>query len=152
ALEESFTELRTNDIVKGKIIGYNNNDVFVDLGYKADGIIPMEEFIDDPDFDPERDLKPGTEIEASITKLNDGEGNVALSKKKMDSIRCMEGLGDAIKNERPIEVLANEVANGGLAEEHNGMKIFIPVSEVSDRFIKNLSPFVRKKIRMRITE
>ena len=152
ALEESFTELRTNDIVKGKIIGYNNNDVFVDLGYKADGIIPMEEFIDDPDFDPERDLKPGTEIEAIITKLNDGEGNVALSKKKMDSIRGFEELEDAFKNEKPIEVLAKEVVKGGLVAEHKGMRIFIPASQVSDRFIRNLSPFVGKKIRIRITE
>jgi len=152
ALEESFTELRTNDVVKGKIIGYNNNDVFVDLGYKADGIIPMEEFIDDPDFDPERDLKPGTEIEAIITKLNDGEGNVALSKKKMDSIRGFEELEDAFKNEKPIEVTAKEVVKGGLVAEYKGMRIFIPASQVSDRFIKNLSPFVGKKIRIRITE
>jgi len=152
ALEESFTELRTNYVVKGKIIGYNNNDVFVDLGYKADGIIPMEEFIDDPDFDPERDLKPGTEIEAIITKLNDGEGNVALSKKKMDSIRGFEELEDAFKNEKPIEVTAKEVVKGGLVAEYKGMRIFIPASQVSDRFINNLSPFVGKKIRIRITE
>ena len=152
ALEESFTEFRTNDIVKGKIIGYNNNDVFVDLGYKADGIIPLEEFLDDPDFDPERDLKPGTEIEAIITKLNDGEGNVALSKKKVDSIRGFEELEDAFKNEKPVEVLAKEVVKGGLVAEYKGMRIFIPASQVSDRFVRNLSPYVGKKIKIRITE
>ena len=62
ALEESFTELKNNEVVKGKIIGYNTNDVFVDLGYKADGIIPMEEFIDDPDFDPEKTYCQGQRL------------------------------------------------------------------------------------------
>jgi 4-hydroxy-3-methylbut-2-enyl diphosphate reductase len=152
ALEESFTELKNNEVVKGKIIGYNTNDVFVDLGYKADGIIPMDEFIDDPDFDPERDLQPGTEIEALITKLNDGEGNVALSKKRMDSIRGFEELEDAFKNEQPIDVLAKEVVKGGLVAEYKGIRIFIPASQVSDRYIKDLSPFVGNRIKVRITE
>jgi (E)-4-hydroxy-3-methyl-but-2-enyl pyrophosphate reductase len=152
ALEESFTELKNNEVVKGKIIGYNTNDVFVDLGYKADGIIPMEEFIDDPDFDPEKDLLPGTEIEALITKLNDGEGNVALSKKRMDSIRGFEELEDAFKNEQPIDVLTKEVVKGGLVAEYKGIRIFIPASQVSDRYIKDLSPFVGNRIKVRITE
>lgn len=152
ALEESFTELKNNEVVKGKIIGYNTNDVFVDLGYKADGIIPMEEFIDDPDFDPEKDLLPGTEIEALITKLNDGEGNVVLSKKRMDSIRGFEELEDAFKNEQPIDVLTKEVVKGGLVAEYKGIRIFIPASQVSDRYIKDLSPFVGNRIKVRITE
>lgn len=152
ALEESFTELRTNEIVKGKIIGYNNNDVFVDLGYKADGIIPLEEFLDDPDFDPERDLKPGTEIEAIITKLNDGEGNVALSKKKVDSIRGFEELENAYKNQLPVDVVVKEAVKGGLVAEYKGIRVFIPASQASDRFMRDLTPYVGKKIKIKITE
>lgn len=152
ALEESFTEIKNNDIVKGKIIGYNTTDVFVDLGYKADGIIPMDEFLDDPDFDPERDLKPGTEIEAIVTKLNDGEGNVSLSKKKMDAIRGFEELENAFKNEQPVEAIAKEVVKGGLVAEYKGIRIFIPASQVSDKYVKDLSPYVGKKIRVKITE
>ena len=112
----------------------------------------MEEFIDDPDFDPEKDLLPGTEIEALITKLNDGEGNVALSKKRMDSIRGFEELEDAFKNEQPIDVLTKEVVKGGLVAEYKGIRIFIPASQVSDRYIKDLSPFVGNRIKVRITE
>jgi ribosomal protein S1/(E)-4-hydroxy-3-methyl-but-2-enyl pyrophosphate reductase len=152
ALEESFTEIKTNEVVRGRIIGYNNNDVFVDLGYKADGIIPMDEFIDDPDFDPERDLKPGTEIEALIVKINDGEGNVALSKKKMDSIRGFEGIEEAFKEGKPVEVIVKEVVKGGIVAEYKGLRVFIPASQVSDRFIKDLAPYVGKKIKIKITE
>ena len=152
ALEESFIDIKSNEVVKGKIIGYNNNDVFVDLGYKADGIIPMDEFIDDPDFDPEKDLKQGTEIEALIVKMNDGEGNVALSKRKMDSIRGFEDVEEAFKSGNPIDAIAKEVVKGGIVAERKGVRIFIPASQVSDRFIKDLSPYVGKKMRVKITE
>ncbi len=152
ALEMTMTELKTNEIVKGKIIGYNNNDVFVDLGYKADGLIPMEEFLDDPDFDPEKDLKPGDEIEALIVKINDGEGNVLLSKKRVDSIRGFEIVEEAFKNKTPIEVIIKEIVKGGAVADYKGVRIFIPASQISDRFVKDLEPYKGKKVKLVITE
>jgi (E)-4-hydroxy-3-methyl-but-2-enyl pyrophosphate reductase/ribosomal protein S1 len=152
ALEATFTELKSNEVVKGKIIGYNNNDVFVDLGYKADGIIPMDEFIDDPNFDPEKDLTAGTVIEALIVKINDGEGNVALSKKKIDAIRGFEEVEDAFKNNKPLEAAVKEAVKGGVVAEYKGVRIFIPASQLNDRFIKDLTPFVGKKVKLVITE
>lgn len=152
ALEETFTELRPNEVVKGKIIGYNNNDVFVDLGYKADGLIPMEEFLDDPDFDPEKELVPGKEIEALVVKINDGEGNVSLSKKKVDFFRGYEIAVEAFKNNTPIEVVVKEVVKGGVVADFKGLRIFIPASQLSDRFVKDLTPYVGKKIKILIIE
>lgn len=152
ALEMTMTELKTNEIVKGKIIGYNNNDVFVDLGYKADGLIPMEEFLDDPDFDPERELIPGNEIEALVVKINDGEGNVALSKKKVDSIRGFELVEEAFKNNTPIDVVIKEIVKGGAVAEYKGVRIFIPASQISDRFVKDLEPYKGNKVKLVITE
>lgn len=152
ALEATFTDLKSNEVVKGKIIGYNNNDVFVDLGYKADGIIPMDEFIDDPNFDPEKDLKAGTQIEALIVKINDGEGNVALSKKKIDAIRGYEDVEEAFKSSTPMEVVIKEAVKGGVVAEYKGVRIFIPASQLNDRFIKDLTPFVGKKVKVMITE
>lgn len=152
ALEMTMTELKTNEIVKGKIIGYNNNDVFVDLGYKADGLIPMEEFLDDPDFDPEKELKTGNEIEALIVKINDGEGNVALSKKKVDSIRGFELVKEAFKNKTPIDVVIKEIVKGGAVADYKGVRIFIPASQISDRFVKDLEPYKGKKVKLVITE
>jgi ribosomal protein S1/(E)-4-hydroxy-3-methyl-but-2-enyl pyrophosphate reductase len=152
ALEMTFTELRTNEIIKGKIIGYNNNDVFVDIGYKADGLIPMEEFLDDPDFDPERDLKDGKEIEALVVKINDGEGNVVLSKKKVDSIRGFEMVKEAFKNNTPIEVVIKEIVKGGAVADFKGVRIFIPASQISDRYVKDLEPYKDKKVKLLITE
>lgn len=152
ALEMTLTELKTNEIIKGKIIGYNNNDVFVDLGYKADGLIPMEEFLDDPDFDPEKELKAGNEIEALVVKINDGEGNVALSKKKVDSIRGFELAEEAFKNNTPIDVVIKEIVKGGAVADYKGVRIFIPASQISDRFVKDLEPYKGKKVKLVITE
>lgn len=152
AFEQTMTELSANSVVKGKIIGYNNNEVFVDLGYKADGLIAMDEFLDDPGFDPEKDLKTGTEIEALVVKINDGEGNVALSKKKVDSIRGMEKMETAFENKEPLDAIVKEVVKGGLVADYKGVRVFIPASQVSDRFIKDLAPFVGKPIRFMILE
>jgi 4-hydroxy-3-methylbut-2-enyl diphosphate reductase len=112
----------------------------------------MDEFIDDPDFDPEKDLTPGTEIEALIVKINDGEGNVALSKKKIDAIRGFEEVEDAFKNNKPLEAAVKEAVKGGVVAEYKGVRIFIPASQLNDRFIKDLTPFVGKKVKLVITE
>lgn len=152
ALQMTFTELRPNEVVKGKIIGYNNNDVFVDLGYKADGLIPMDEFLDDPDFDPEKDLIPGKEIEALVVKVNDGEGNVSLSKKKVDYIRGFELVEEAFKNKTPIEAVIKEIVKGGAVADYKGVRIFIPASQMSDRFISDLTPFQGKKVKILVIE
>ncbi|NLM75671.1 MAG: bifunctional 4-hydroxy-3-methylbut-2-enyl diphosphate reductase/30S ribosomal protein S1 [Clostridiaceae bacterium] len=152
ALEETLTELRTNEIVKGKIIGYNVNDVFVDLSYKADGIIPMEEFLDDPEFDPEKELIPGKEIEALVVKINDGDGNVLLSKRRVDSIRGYEIAEEAFKTNTPLEVVIKEIVKGGAVADFKGLRIFIPASQISDRFVKDLTPYKGKKVRILLME
>lgn len=152
AVEMTLTKPRTNEIIKGKIIGYNNNDVFVDLGYKADGLIPMEEFLEDPEFDPEKDLEPGKEIEALIVKINDGEGNVSLSKKKVDAIRGFELVEEAFNDKTPIEVIIKEIVKGGAVADYKGVRVFIPASQISDRYVKDLTPYQGKKVRLVITE
>lgn len=152
AFEQTMTQLIPNSVVTGKIIGYNNNEVFVDLGYKADGLIPMDEFLEQAGFDPERDLKEGTPITALIMKINDGDGNVQLSKKKVDSIRGLEIMDEAFESRTPVEAVVKEVVKGGLVADFKGIRVFIPASQVSDRFVKDLTPYVGRTISFLITE
>lgn len=152
AFEQTMTQLVPNSVVTGKIIGYNNNEVFVDLGYKADGIIPMDEFLEQPDFDPETDLKEGTQIQALIMKINDGDGNVQLSKKKVESIRGLEIMEEAFESRTPVEAVVKEVVKGGLVADFKGIRVFIPASQVSDRYVKDLSPYVGRTVSFIITE
>ena len=152
AFEQTMTQLVPNSVVTGKIIGYNNNEVFVDLGYKADGIIPMDEFLEQPGFDPETDLKEGTKIAALIMKINDGDGNVQLSKKKVESIRGLEIMDEAFESRTPVEAVVKEVVKGGLVADFKGIRVFIPASQVSDRFVKDLTPYVGRTVSFLITE
>lgn len=153
AFEESLVNsLRAGEVVKGRIIGYNTSEVFVDLGYKADGTIPMEEFLEDPDFDPERDLKEGDEILVYITRVNDGEGNVSLSKKRVDLMRGMEELEEAFNEKKPLEAVVKEVVNGGVVASYKGVRVFIPASHISDGYVKDLNKFVNKKVKFEILE
>jgi 4-hydroxy-3-methylbut-2-enyl diphosphate reductase len=153
AFEESeVNSLRSGEVVKGRIIGYNTSEVFVDLGYKADGTISMEEFLEDPDFDPEKDLKEGEEILVYIIKINDGEGNVSLSKKRVDSIRGMEEIEEAFNEKKPLEAVVREVVNGGVVASYKGVRVFIPASQISDHYVKDLNEFLKKKVRFEVVE
>jgi len=150
--EKSLVTLRNGDIVKGKIIGYNNSEIFVDLGYKSDGIIPVSEYTDDPDFTPEGNLNIGDEIEVFIIRVNDGDGNVLLSKKKVDSIRGLEEIEKAFENKTPVTAKVIEVTNGGLIASKNGVRIFIPASQVSDSYVRNLADYLKQTVTVRIME
>lgn len=153
AFEESeVNSLRSGEIVKGRIIGYNTSEVFVDLGYKADGTISMEEFLEDPDFDPEKDLREGEEILVYIIKINDGEGNVSLSKKRVDSMRGLEEIEEAYNEKKPLEAAVREVVNGGVVASYKGVRVFIPASQISDHYVKDLNEFLKKKVRFEVVE
>ncbi|MDD4296835.1 MAG: bifunctional 4-hydroxy-3-methylbut-2-enyl diphosphate reductase/30S ribosomal protein S1 [Ruminiclostridium sp.] len=153
AFEESeVNSLRSGEVVKGRIIGYNTSEVFVDLGYKADGTISMEEFLDDPEFDPEKDLKEGEEILVYIIKINDGEGNVSLSKKRVESIQGMEDIEVAFNEKKPLEAIVKEVVNGGVVANYKGVRVFIPASQISDHYVKDLNEFLKKKVKFEVVE
>jgi ribosomal protein S1 len=152
AFESSLVTLQSGEIVKGRIIGFNNAEIYVDLGYKSDGIINVSEYSDDPDFKPESVLKPGDEIEVFIIRVNDGEGNVMLSKKKVDAMKSYDFIEEAFEKKTPVIAKVIEVTNGGLIASSKGVKIFIPASQISDRYVKDLNEFMRQTVTVRIIE
>ena len=152
AFEDSMVSLRSGDIVRGRVIGYNNAEVFVDLGYKSDGIIPVEEYSDDPDFKPETGVKTGEEIEVFIVRVNDGEGNVLLSKKKVDSMRSIEMIEEAYKKKTPVTGKVVETTNGGVIVSVSGVRVFVPASQLSERYVKDLNEFLKQTVEISIIE
>lgn len=152
AFESSMVSLRSGEIVKGRIIGYNNAEIYVDLGYKSDGIIPIDEYTDDPDFKPETSIKIGDEIEVFIVRVNDGEGNVMLSKKRVDSIRSIDTIEEAYENKTPVTGKVVEVTNGGVVASVKGVRVFIPASQISERYVKDLNEYMRQTVTVRIVE
>lgn len=152
AFESSMVTLRSGETAKGRIIGYNNAEIYVDLGYKSDGIIPVGEYSDDPDFKPEENLKIGDEIEVFIVRVNDGEGNVMLSKKKVDSIRSIDSIEEAYENKTPVTGKVVEITNGGIIASMKGVRVFIPASQIADRYVKDLGEYMRQTVTVRIIE
>ncbi len=152
AFEKSMVTLRDGDIVTGKVIGFNSDEIFVDLGYKSDGIIPVEEYTDEPDFKIESEVKVGDKIEVYVKKVNDGEGNVLLSKKHLDAIKSWDEIKKAYEDKTPVKAIVVDIVNGGVIASAKGVRIFVPASQISDRFVKELNEFAKKPINVRIIE
>lgn len=152
AFEKSMVTLRDGDVVTGKVIGFNSDEIFVDLGYKSDGIIPLEEYTDEPDFKIDSEVKVGDKIEVYVKRVNDGEGNVLLSKKHLDAIKSWDEIIKAYEDKTPVRAIVVEIVNGGVIASAKGVRIFVPASQISDRFVKELSEFMKKTINIRIIE
>ncbi len=154
ALEDSLVTLRTGQVVKGKVISYSTQaqEVYVDLGFKIDGTIPFSEYSDDPDFDPEKSIEEGQEIEVLVIRVNESEGSVSLSKKKVDNKKKWKTIENAYKHKNTIQVKVKEVIKGGLLTICEGQEVFIPASQVSDRFIRNLNKYTDNTLDIRIIE
>ncbi|MDQ2085792.1 bifunctional 4-hydroxy-3-methylbut-2-enyl diphosphate reductase/30S ribosomal protein S1 [Herbivorax sp. ANBcel31] len=152
AFEDSFVRIQPGDIITGKVIGFNANEVFVDLGYKSDGIISLDEYTDVPDFKLEDDIKVGDEIEVFVQKINDGEGNVKLSKKQVDAIKSWDEIEKAYEDKTPVKAVVVEVVKGGVVTSCNGVRIFVPGSQLSDRYVKDLREYLKRTLELRIID
>lgn len=150
--EQSLVTLHTGDVVEGTIIGFNQKEVYVDLGYKSDGIIPKAQYSLDPDFKFEGNVKVGDKIQVFVVNVNDREGNVLLSKVKVDQKNIREKLDEYFKNKTIFSVKVVEVVKGGVIALFNGIKVFIPGSQLNDRYVENLETYLKKTLDVRIME
>jgi len=144
--------LRNGETVRGKVIKVANGEVFVDLGYKSDGIIQKGHYSDDSDADPAKDLKPGDEIDVHVLRVNDGEGNVLLSKKHADGRKSMLDLEAAFKNGTPLPGKITEIVKGGCIALIHGVRTFVPSSQVAQRYVADLSELKGKEFNFNILE
>jgi len=135
-LNDSFISLHTGDVVTGTVISVTGGgEVNVALGYKSDGIIPRDEFSTNSAEDPAKLLKPGDEIEVFVVRVNDGDGNVMLSRKKLELQKGFLELEKAFEEKTPILGKVSEVVKGGIITLINGVRVFVPKSQVSNRFV-----------------
>ncbi|MCD8036801.1 MAG: bifunctional 4-hydroxy-3-methylbut-2-enyl diphosphate reductase/30S ribosomal protein S1 [Clostridiales bacterium] len=151
-LNESFVTLHTGDIVKGTVISTAGEEVSVNLGYKSDGIIPRDEFSNDKSIVPSKTVQPGDEIEVFVVRVNDGEGNVLLSRKKVENQKGMEEIEKAYEEKTPVTGKVIRIVKGGLIAVSNGVQIFIPSSQVSGRFVEDLSVYDGTELTFNIIE
>ena len=150
AFEQSLVTLNTGQVVTGTVISTTPTEVYVDLGYKADGIIPVDELSDDPSANPDELVKVGDEVEVFVVRVNDVEGYVKLSKKKIDAIKGWQTIEAAYESGEILTGKIVEDVNRGVIALVNGSRIFIPASMASERFTKDLSTLVGTEARFKI--
>lgn len=151
-LDESFVTLHTGDVVKGTVIQVTNGEVSVNLGYKSDGTIPKGEFSENPDIDPAQVVKPGDIIETFVVKVSDLEGNVTLSRKKLEMQKGYADLEAAFNEKTPIKGKVVEIVKGGLIANINGVRVFVPSSHASNRYVQDLNVLKGKEFNFSIIE
>lgn len=151
-LEKSLVSLHTGDIVKGTVIGITPTEVYVNLGSKADGVIPVGELSDDDTLSPENIVKVGDEIDVFVVRVNDVEGTVKLSKKKIDSIAGYKKVEAAFESKEILTGKIVDAVNGGVIVLTNGVKVFVPASQTNTRRGDDLKVLVGQTTELRIID
>lgn len=153
AFEKTLVRIRNGQILTGSVVQIVDGEVCVNIGYKSDGFIPRDEFSNDPDVDPATVVSVGDKIEVEVLKVNDGEGNVLLSRKNVESKKVWEQFSaDAESEGKVVEAVGKEVVKGGLIAYINGIRAFIPASQVSTKYVEKLDEFVGKPMKVKIIE
>lgn len=151
-LEESLKTIRTGEVVTGTVIGVKEDEIILNIGYKSDGIISKSEYTNDSSLDLTTAVKVGDEMEAKVLKVNDGEGQVLLSYKRLAQDRGNKRLEEAFNNAEVLTAKVVQVLDGGLSVTVDGARVFIPASLVSDSYEKNLGKYADQEIEFVITE
>lgn len=147
-----FNKIYTGEIIKGRVIKVADEEVFVNINYFADGIISKSELSEDRDVNPSDIINVDDIIDVMVLSVDDGEGNVLLSKKQADAVKVWEDLYNAEKNSELIPITIKEEVKGGLVGYYNGIRVFMPASQSSFSYRDNLSAMSGQKFDVKIIE
>ena len=152
AIESSFTRIHRGDVVKGKVIFITENEVMVNINYKSDGIITRDELSNDPDVKPKDLFNQGDEIDVYVVKLDDGEGNVVLSTKRVEEFKNWDIIENFYNEKERVECKVLNVVKGGLSVLVNGINGFMPASQISLNYVSDLNPYKGKTLIAKIID
>lgn len=152
AFEKTVKRIRPGQMITGTVLQIVDGEVFVNIGYKADGVIPKGEFSADPEVRAEDVVKEGDSIDVEVLMVNDGEGNVRLSRKNVEGRKLMDEMFAEDVEGKTFEAVVKEVVKGGLIADINGVRAFIPASHVSTKYVENLNDYVGKQIKVKVLE
>ena len=151
-LEDSVKTIRNGEIVQGTVIDVKEDEIILNIGYKADGIITKNEYSNDASLVLTDAVHVGDTMEAKVLKVNDGEGQVTLTYKRLAAEKGNKRLEEAFENQEVLKAPVTQVLDGGLCVNVDEARVFIPASLVSDTYEKALSKYGDKEIEFVITE
>ncbi len=145
-LEASYRRFYPGDLVKGTVISVDETGALLDFNYYAPGRIAADEFSDDPNFQIMEEVSVGDEITAVVVKVDDGAGNLVLSKKQANHETAWEKFRQWKKDQTPVTMKITEAVKGGVTGYLEGMRAFIPASKLSLSYVEDLSVFVGQTV------
>ena len=151
-LEESLKTIHTGEVIEGTVIDVKPDEAILNIGYKSDGILTRNEYTNEPNADLTTILNPGDKLEVKVLKVNDGEGQVLLTYKRLAADRGNKRIEEAFNNKEVLTAKVSQVLDGGLSVVVDEVRIFIPASLVSDVYEKDLSKYAGQDIEFVISE
>lgn len=149
-LEQSFRTINVGDIISGTVAAVSDDEVTLDLNYYAPGIIKIENLSNDPDYNAKEQLQPGDVIEATVVSTDDGSGNIELSKKEANDVLAWEKLEEMKQQETIVTVRIKESVPAGVIGYVEGIRAFIPASQISADYVEDTSAWIGKDIRVKV--
>ena len=151
-LEKSIKTLHTGEKVTGVVTDITPTEIYVDLGTKHAGYIPVSELTDDPTVKVEDLVHVGDSIETYVMRVNDAEGVVTLSKKRLDTVKSWDDVEQACEDHTTVEGVVTEENKGGVVVSIKGVRVFVPASQTGLPRDAAMSELVKQKVKLRITE
>lgn len=146
----SFRKISEGDIISGMVIDVSEESVVLDLRYYTQGIIKAEDMSDDPNFEILTDVKVGDVIEATVVRMDDGQGNIVLSKKQANHVLAWDKLKSYMEENRILTVKVGGVTNGGAICYVEGIRGFIPASQLSMEYVEDVNPWLGKILKAKV--
>ncbi|BCN31420.1 4-hydroxy-3-methylbut-2-enyl diphosphate reductase [Anaeromicropila herbilytica] len=151
-LEESLVTIHNGEVVEGTVIDVKEDEIILNIGYKADGIITRSEYTNTPNVDLRTVVTSGETMQAKVLKVNDGEGQVLLTYKRLAAEKGNKRIEEAFNNKEVLTAKVAAVLDGGLSVIVDEARVFIPASLVSDSYEKNLQKYAGEEIQFVISE
>ncbi len=150
-IEKNMRLPRSGEIVTGEVIQVSNREIVVNLGCKKDGIIPRDEFTLEGSQELTDLFKEGDEIQAKVLKTDDGDGNILLSKKKLEVNEHWDEINNALENKSFVTAKIVKEVKGGVIAVYKEVSGFIPLSQLSDKFVDKADEFIGKTVPVKVT-
>ncbi len=151
-LEDSIKTIHSGEVVEGTVIDVKADEIILNIGYKSDGILTKSEYTNDSSVDLTAVVKPGDTMEVKVLKVNDGEGQVVLTYKRLAADRGNKRIEEAYNSKEVLKATVAQVLDGGLSVVVDEVRIFIPASLVSDTYEKDLNKYAGQEIEFVISE
>lgn len=149
-LEASFRTINEGDVIQGTVIDVNEEEVTLDLKYYTQGIIKAQDMSEDPGFSILNDVRIGDVIEATVVRVDDGQGNILLSRKEANAVLAWDVLEGYMEEKKNLEVKVSEIVNAGAVAYVEGIRGFIPASQLDVSYVEDLEPYKGRKLTVRV--